>query len=170
MSKLSRIRIYLNPSLWSYALNSKSTYLVPASLASSSFAIPFNLFVFLALCLFFNCWSALNFDQANTESTIPHFSSCLVNLSVKEHLDPNLFTWRVISSFVWESKVGLTIKQLTNIQMWLRIWKKEKKYWSLYGTSRWHFRDNQVISVASKRWCWEFLFHNFFTITRVKKI
>ena len=100
------------------------TYLVPASFASSNFEIPFNLFVFLPVCLPFNCWSALNFEYANTESTMPHFSSCLVNLSENEHLEPNLFICKVMFSFVCESKVGLTIRQLTNNQMWFLICKR----------------------------------------------
>lgn len=97
-------------------------FLVPASLASSNLAMPFNLLVFLPVCLPFNCWSALNLDQANTDSTIPHFSNCLLNLSVKVHLEPNLPICNVIISFVCESKVGLVIKQLTKTHIWFLIW------------------------------------------------
>ena len=116
------------------------TYFVPASLASSSLAMPLSLFVFLAVCFLPNCWSALNLDQAKTDSTIPDLSNFLVKRSLNVHLDPNLLIWRVIISFVWESKVGLTTRQLTNNHKWFLIyilkWKKRTsvKYSWILGT------------------------------------
>ena len=38
-----------------------------------------------------------------------------MNFSVGLHVEPKLLAWRVMFSFVWESKVGLTIRQFTNI-------------------------------------------------------
>ena len=49
-------------------------FLVPASLASSSLAIPRSLEVFLPPALLFNFMSALNLDQATTDSIIPDYT------------------------------------------------------------------------------------------------
>ena len=109
--------------------NNNETYFVPASLASSSLAMPLSLLVFLVDIFLPICWSALNLDQAKTDSTIPDLSNFLVKRSLNVHLDPNLLIWRVIISFVWESKVGLTTRQLTNNHKWFLIynlkWKRE---------------------------------------------
>ena len=49
-------------------------FLVPASLASSSLAIPRSLEVFLPPALLLNFMSALNLDQATTDSIIPDYT------------------------------------------------------------------------------------------------
>ena len=49
-------------------------FLVPASLASSSLAIPRSLEVFLPPALLLNFMSALNLDQATTDSIIPDYA------------------------------------------------------------------------------------------------
>ena len=137
------IRIIHNKLFWNW-MNSE-TYFVPASLASSSLAMPLSLFVFLAVCFLPNCWSALNLDQAKTDSTIPDLSNFLLNASLNVHLDPNLLIWRVIISFVWESKVGLTTRQLTNNHKWFLIYKfwNEKEHITYsFGTVLRQFRGH----------------------------
>jgi hypothetical protein len=47
----------------------------------------------------------------------------LRNSSERSHLDPKLPARLVRVSFVWESKVGLSIRALTNTHMWFLIWK-----------------------------------------------
>ena len=124
---------------------------MPASLASSSLAMPLSLFVFLAVCFLPNCWSALNLDQAKTDSTIPDLSNFLVNRSLNVHLDPNLLIWRVIISFVWESKVGLTTRQLTNNHKWFLIYK----FWNEKEHIIYSFEDNLEVIFWSNSFVWE---------------
>lgn len=49
-------------------------------------------------------------------------STCLMNLSLRAHLDPKLFCCKVMFSLVWESKVGFSTRQLTNSHMWFFTW------------------------------------------------
>ena len=86
-----------------------------------TFDMPLILFVFFADSLDPFCWSCLNLDHAKTDSTIPVFTICPLNLSVITHFEPNAFCWDVIVSFVWESNVGLVIRQFTNNQRWFLI-------------------------------------------------
>ena len=84
--------------------------------------IPFILFVFFADNFEPFCWSCLNLDHAKTDSTIPVFIIALLNLSVIVHFEPNAFCCDVIVSLVWESNVGLFMRQFTNSHRWFLIW------------------------------------------------
>ena len=56
---------------------------------------------------------ALDCAKARIESTTPHESTSLRNLSEKVHLEPKADCLSVMFSFVCESNVGFSIKQLT---------------------------------------------------------
>lgn len=49
-----------------------------------------------------------------------------MNLSPRGQVEPKLFCCRVMFSLVWESKVGFSIRQLTNSQMWFFTWIKRR--------------------------------------------
>lgn len=138
-------------------------FLVPASLASSNFGIPFIFEVLLEVSFLFNWVCALNFIQLKMLSTIPHlltfnnegnfiesitdthnekktylkhftvnrfgWSTCritwLMNFSERVHFDPNCLACNVIDSFVCESNVGFSIRQLTNIQRWFFTYNRK---------------------------------------------
>lgn len=49
----------------------------------------------------------------------------LMNFSERVHFDPNCLACNVIDSLVWESNVGFSIRQLTNIQRWFFTYNRK---------------------------------------------
>ena len=96
-------------------------FLVPASLASSSFGIPVSLEVFFPCCALPSLLSALNLLHSSTDSMMPALLTSFLNFSVSSHLEPKFFATRVIVSFDWESKVGFSTRQPMKIHMWSLI-------------------------------------------------
>ena len=50
------------------------------------------------------------------------FSTVLRNLGGSSQVEPKALARVVRASFVWESKAGFSIRQLTKTQMWFLIW------------------------------------------------
>mmetsp|Transcript_28276 Transcript_28276/g.81411 ORF Transcript_28276/g.81411 Transcript_28276/m.81411 type:complete len:211 (-) Transcript_28276:881-1513(-) len=98
--------------------------LLPAQLASSSLGTPVSRTERpVAFIFFFISMDSLALAHCSTVSTIPVFSTFLMVESDTSHLEPNLPAFKVMVSFVCESKVGFTIKAFTKTKRWERTWK-----------------------------------------------
>ena len=85
--------------------------------------------VIVQFCLRHACCPRYNsFNNARLRQRLMNKTFYLLNIltelmkfSVGLHVEPKLVTWRVMFLFVWESKVGLTIRQFTKIHKWFFI-------------------------------------------------
>ena len=100
-----------------------SAFLVPASLASSSFGIPNSLaFLPAGFSDLANLASSLALAMLRIDSTTPDAKISLRNFSVNSILLPKSEALVFRVSLVCESKAGFSIKQLTNTHRFALIW------------------------------------------------
>jgi len=94
-----------------------SAFRVPARLASSSFGMPRSLDFFLpGPRVLASLASSLAFATVTMDSTMPLARTSLRNFSLRVHADPKPEGLVVRVSFVWESKAGFSMRQLTKSQ------------------------------------------------------
>lgn len=86
-------------------------------------------------------------------------STCLMNLSLSRQVEPKFFCCRVIFSLVWESKVGFSIRQLTNSHMWFFTWKERAKHPHLSFLTEYSKVISQfsIAPAMTTMWWWHFL-------------
>ena len=84
--------------------------------------MPINLDFFVPAVAFANLVSSFAFAMLITVSTIPSFKIYLIIESLSSHVEPNWAGFSVKVYFVWVSKVGFYMEQLTNIHKWALIW------------------------------------------------